>query len=185
MAPTESSMLRLGTAAPEFALIDAVSGAAVGLHSFDGKKALLVLFICVHCPYVKHIEKGLVTLAQDYEKKSLAIVAISSNDVTSYPEDNPASMKQQAEEKGFTFPYLYDAEQTVAKSFRATCTPDIFLFNEERKLVYRGQMDSSRPGNGIPVTAEDLRFAINQTLAGKSVPADQIPSTGCSIKWKK
>lgn len=184
MALTESTMLSLGTIAPDFALIDVVSGSTVHRDDFRGKNALLVLFICTHCPYVKHIEKGLAALGKDYAGKPLAIVAISSNDMITHPDDSPAGLKKQAETFGFVFPYLYDETQAVAHAYKAACTPDIFLFDANFRLVYRGQFDSSRPGNGVPVTGEDLRGAIDQVLAGQSVPADQRPSIGCNIKWK-
>jgi len=184
MALTESTMLDLGTTAPDFALTDAVSGKTVGLDDFLGKKALLVMFICTHCPYVKHINEGLAKLGRDYVGQPIGIVAISSNDVTSHPDDSPAGLKQQAKTFGFSFPYLYDETQEVAHAYKAACTPDFFLFDGELRLVYRGQFDSSRPGNGIPVTGEDLRDAIDTVLAGKPVSADQRPSIGCNIKWK-
>jgi peroxiredoxin len=184
MALTESTMLSLGTIAPDFALTDVVSGNTVHRDDFRGQKALLVLFICAHCPYVKHIEKGLAALGKNYAGKPLAIVAISSNDVTTHPDDSPAGLKKQAETLGFVFPYLYDETQAVAHAYKAACTPDIFLFDAGFRLVYRGQFDSSRPGNGIPVTGEDLQAAIDQVLAGQPVPADQRPSIGCNIKWK-
>jgi peroxiredoxin len=185
MALTESTMLALGTLAPDFALADVVTGKTVRRDDVGGKKAMLVLFICTHCPYVKHVEKGLAALGKDYAGKPLGIVAISSNDVTTHPDDSPAGLKQQAENFGFVFPYLYDESQAVAHAYKAACTPDIFLFDADFRLVYRGQFDSSRPGNGIPVTGEDLRGAIDQVVAGKSVPTDQRPSIGCNIKWKE
>jgi peroxiredoxin len=185
MALTESTMLKLGTTAPEFALMDVVSGKTVTRDDFRGKKALLVLFICAHCPYVKHIEKGLAALGKDYAGKGLGIAAISSNDAENFPQDNPAGLKRQAENVGFTFPYLYDETQAVAKAYKAACTPDIFLFDGDFRLVYRGQFDSSRPGNGAAVTGEDLRAAIDAVLAGKPVGGDQRPSLGCNIKWKE
>jgi peroxiredoxin len=184
MALTESTMLELGTIAPDFALTDVVTGSTVRRDDFRGSKALLVLFICAHCPYVKHIEKGIAALGKDYAGKPLAIVAISSNDATTHPADSPAGLKQQAETFGFTFPYLYDESQDVAHSYKAACTPDIFLFDADFRLVYRGQFDLSRPGNGIPVTGEDLRKAIDLVLAGRTIPTDQRPSIGCNIKWK-
>jgi len=184
MALTQSNMLELGSEAPEFSLSDVRTGRTVSREDFRGKKALLVMFICAHCPYVKHVEAGLALLAQDFSTDPVGIVAISSNDADSFPEDNPEGLNQQAEVAGFTFPYLYDESQEVAKAYNASCTPDFFLFDENFKLVYRGEFDSSRPGNGIPVTGEDVRFAIGQTLAGKHVPADQQPSIGCNIKWK-
>jgi peroxiredoxin len=184
MALTESTMLSLDTVAPDFALTDVVVGKTVHRDDFRGSKALLVLFICTHCPYVKHIEKGLAALGKDYAGKPLAIVAISSNDASTYPDDSPAGLKKQAETFGFVFPYLYDETQAVARAYKAACTPDIYLFNCDFKLVYRGQFDSSRPGNGVPVTGEDLRDAIDQVLADKPAPTDQRPSIGCNIKWK-
>lgn len=185
MARTESTMLALGTPAPDFALIDVVTGKVVHRDDFKGSDALLVLFICAHCPFVKHVEKGLAQFARDYANKPLAIVGISSNDADNYPADNPAGLKQQAEIVGFPFPYLYDETQSVAKAYDAVCTPDIFLFDKNRKLVYRGQFDASRPQSGIPVTGADLRAAVDAVLAGKPVPVDQKPSIGCNIKWKE
>ena len=184
MALTESTMLSLGSIAPDFALTDVVTGNTVRRDDFRGGKALLVLFICTHCPYVKHIEKGLAALGKDYAGKALGILAISSNDVTTHPDDSPAGLKKQAETFGFVFPYLYDETQAVAHDYKAACTPDIFLFDADLRLVYRGQFDSSRTGNGIPVTGEDLRAALDAVLDGQPVPADQRPSIGCNIKWK-
>jgi len=184
MALTESIMLELGTTAPDFALADSVTGNTIRRDDYQGKDALLVMFICTHCPYVKHIEKSLGNLGADYASKSIGIVAISSNDAITYPADSPAGMKAQARAFGFTFPYLYDESQAVAHAFSAACTPDFFLFDKDFKLVYRGQYDSSRPGNGQPVTGEDLRAAIDTVLAGKPVSLDQRPSIGCNIKWK-
>jgi peroxiredoxin len=184
MGVVESAMMELGTEAPDFALSDVAAGGTVRRDDFRGDKALLVMFICAHCPYVKHIEKQLGTLGKDYELKPLAIVAISSNDVTTHPADGPEGMKQQAAAHGFLFPYLYDESQSVAHAYQAACTPDFFLFDSDFKLVYRGQFDSSRPGSGVPVTGEDLRAAIDAVLAGSPVTADQKPSIGCNIKWK-
>ena len=184
MSLTESTMLDLGTTAPNFALTDAVTGNTVSRDDFRGKKALLVMFICSHCPYVKHIEKGLAQLGVDYLRQPIGIVAIGSNDVTTHPADSPAGLKQQAETYGLVFPYLYDETQAVAHAYKAACTPDFFLFESEFRLVYRGQFDSSRPGSGIPVTGQDLRTAIHQVLSGTPVPTDQLPSIGCNIKWK-
>ncbi|HEY1208219.1 MAG TPA: thioredoxin family protein [Terracidiphilus sp.] len=184
MALTESTMLELGTTAPDFALTCVVTGKTVRRDDFRGQKALLVMFICAHCPYVKHIEKGLAALGKDYAGKPIGIVAISSNDVTTHPADSPAGLKQQALTLGFNFPYLYDETQAVARAYKATCTPDFFLFDGNLHLVYRGQFDASRPGNGIPVTGKDLRAAIDLVLAGKPAPTDQRPSIGCNIKWK-
>ena len=184
MALTESTMLELGTIAPDFALPDVVTGKTVSRDDARGRKALLVMFICTHCPYVKHVEKALATLGTDYAGEPISIVAISSNDATAYPDDSPAGLKKQAQTLGFNFPYLYDEAQAVAHAYKAACTPDIYLFDAGFRLVYRGQFDSSRPGNGIPVTGEDLRAAIDTVLAGKPVPADQRPAIGCNIKWK-
>jgi peroxiredoxin len=185
MALTESTMeLQLGADAPGFALPDAAQGGTVRRDDFRGNKGLLVMFICTHCPYVKHVENGLTALGKDYENKPIAIVAISSNDAVTHPDDGPAGLKKQATEQGFVFPYLYDESQDVAKAYHAACTPDFFLFDANFKLVYRGQFDASRPGNGIPVTGGDLRAALDNVLAGKPVPADQKPSIGCNIKWK-
>jgi peroxiredoxin len=185
MALTESTMaMELGTEAPDFALVDVVSGKMVRRDDFRGKKALLTMFICTHCPYVKHVEKGLAELGKDYAGTPLGIVAISSNDAANYPDDGPAGLTEQAQALGFVFPYLYDESQTVAQAYQAACTPDFFLFDGDLKLVYRGQLDASRPGSGIPVTGKDLRAAIDAVLAGKPVPEDQKPSIGCNIKWK-
>jgi len=179
-----STMLPLGTQAPDFALPDVRTGEIVRLSDLDGKKALLVLFLCRHCPYVQHVQAGIARLARDYAGSDLAIVGISANDPEAYPEDAPEGLAQQAEEAGFTFPYLFDETQEVAKAYTAACTPDAFLFDAERKLVYRGQLDASRPGSGIPVTCEDIRAAIDAVLADRPAPADQRPSVGCSIKWR-
>lgn len=185
MALTESTMqLALGAEAPEFALTDVVSGTTVRRDDFRGKSALLVMFICAHCPYVKHIEKQLATLGPDYAGKPVAIVAISSNDAENYPADAPDGLKRQAEMMGFRFPYLYDGTQAVARAYHAACTPDFFLFDGDFKLVYRGEFDRSRPGNGVAVTGEDLRAALDAVLAGRPPLGDQRPSIGCNIKWK-
>lgn len=184
MALTESTMSELGSALPAFSLPDAVTGRMVSPADYADRKALLVMFICRHCPYVKHIEQELAQLARDYENSSLGIIAISSNDAAAYPEDAPESLKEQALQLGFNFPYCYDESQDVARAFQAACTPDFFLYGAERKLVYRGQFDDSRPGNGKPVTGRDLRAAIDAVLEGRTVSADQKPSAGCNIKWK-
>jgi peroxiredoxin len=184
MALTESTMLELGTSAPDFALPDVVTGKTIHRDDFRGQKALLLMFICTHCPYVKHVEKGLAALGMDYDGEPVSIVAIGSNDAEMYPDDSPAGLKEQAETMGFRFPYLYDETQAVAHAYKAACTPDFFLFDGDFKLVYRGQFDSSRPGNGIPVTGEDLRAAVDTVLAGKAVPVEQKASIGCNIKWK-
>jgi len=176
-------MLPLGTTAPDFRLPDP-SGKMVALGDFKSAPALAVLFICNHCPYVKHIQAGLAQWARDYQARGAAIVAINSNDVQNYPADSPAKMAEEARAAGYTFPYLYDESQAVARAYRAACTPDIFLFDADRKLVYRGQFDDSRPGNGVPVTGKDLRAALDAVLAGRPVSARQTPSIGCNIKWK-
>ncbi|HEV2132847.1 MAG TPA: thioredoxin family protein [Terracidiphilus sp.] len=185
MALTESTMLELGTTAPDFALPDVLSGNTVCRDNFRGKNGLLVMFICAHCPYVKHIEKTLGPLGADYKSQPLGIVAISSNDVATHPADSPEGLKRQAQANGFTFPYLYDESQAVAHAYKAACTPDFFLFDRDFKLVYRGQYDSSRPGNEMPVTGVDLRAAIDLVLDGRPVPTKQRPSIGCNIKWKE
>jgi peroxiredoxin len=185
MAATESTMLALGTAAPDFRLPDVVSGDTISLNTFVGKKALLVMFICRHCPFVVHVKHELARLGKDYADKSAGIVAICSNDAGSYPEDAPASLKEMAAELGFRFPFCHDETQQVAKAYAAACTPDFFLFDERRNLVYRGQLDGSRPGNSVPVNGRDLRAAIDAVLAGRPVNPDQTPSIGCNIKWKK
>jgi peroxiredoxin len=185
MAQTESTMLQLGTKAPDFQLPDVVSGATVGLSTFAGSKGLLVMFICRHCPYVQHVKHELAQLGKDYAGKSLGIAAISANDVNNYPEDAPESLRQMAQETGFSFPLCYDESQETAKVYSAACTPDFFLFDEQRALVYRGQLDDSRPANGKPVTGRDLRAAIDAVLAGKPVNSEQRPSVGCNIKWKR
>ncbi len=184
MAATESTMLALGTPAPDFRLPDLVTGSTISLGTFTGKKALLVMFICRHCPFVVHVKHELARLGKDYAGKSAGIVAISSNDADSYPEDAPASLKEMAVELGFRFPFCHDETQEVAKAYAAACTPDFFLFDEQRKLVYRGQLDGSRPGNRVPVTGRDLRAAIEAVLADRSVDPKQTPSIGCNIKWK-
>jgi peroxiredoxin len=184
MARTESAMLALGTPAPVFALPDVVSGRTVELQSVVGPKGLLVMFICRHCPFVKHLEKALAQLGLDYQGKGIGIVAISSNDAANYPDDAPESLAQQARNLGFVFPYLYDETQEAARAYDATCTPDFFLFDDNLQLVYRGQFDSSRPGNEVPITGKDLRAAINALLAGEPIHPIQKPSLGCNIKWK-
>jgi len=183
MALTPSTMLSLGTTAPDFQLPD-TNGKIVSPADFKDKTALLVVFMCNHCPYVIHIREGLAQFARDYASKNLGMVGINANDVKHYPDDSPARMKEEVKSAGYVFPYLYDETQAVAKTYRAACTPDIFLFDKSRKLVYRGQFDDSRPGNGIPVTGKDLRAALDAILAGKPVSERQIASIGCNIKWK-
>jgi peroxiredoxin len=177
-------MLALGTEAPDFTLPD-TNGTAVSLADFAGNKGLLVMFICNHCPYVKHIRHGLAEFARDYKGKGLGIVAINSNDTDTHPDDSPEKMKAEVGEIGYVFPYLFDETQAVARVYRAACTPDFFLFDTDRRLVYRGQFDLSRPGNDVPVTGADLRAAADAVLAGKPVPLDQTPSIGCNIKWRE
>ncbi len=192
MAQTPSTMmLELGSRAPEFALPDAVSGRLVSLGDFSAEKCLAVMFICNHCPFVKHIRAGLTALGRDYSSKSVALVAINSNDVEKYPDDSPPKMAEEARSAGYTFPYLFDATQEIAKAYRAACTPDFFVFDAERRLVYRGQFDDSRPSKGPDgkyvggaVTGKDVRAAIDAVLSGAPAAATQFPSVGCNIKWK-
>ena len=184
MALTRSTMLALGTPVPDFHLPDVVSGTMTGPGQFSDRKGLLVMFICRHCPYVVHVKDELARLGNDYAANDLGVVAISSNDVDTYTDDRPERLKAMAQELKLTFPYCYDESQEVAKAFTAACTPDFFLFDKGRTLVYRGQLDDSRPGNGKPVTGKDLRAAIDATLAGQPVSQDQRPSAGCNIKWK-
>jgi peroxiredoxin len=178
-------MLPLGTPAPAFSLPDVVSGKTITLDDFKERKALVVMFICRHCPYVKHVERELARLGRDYAAKDIGMMAVSSNDAAAYPEDAPGSLKEMAGELGFTFPYGYDESQEVAKSYTAACTPDFFLFDRHRRLVYRGQLDDSRPGNNVPVTGRDLRAAIDAVLADQPVGPGQKASMGCNIKWKR
>ncbi len=187
MVGTRSTMLELGTQAPDFELPNTnrrVGAATVSLGDFVDAEALLVVFMCNHCPYVIHIRDELVRFANDYGGKGLAVVAISANDAAGYPADGPDKMTQEAAAHGFPFPYLYDEEQTVAQAYRAACTPDFFLFNADRELVYRGQFDGSRPRNDVPVTGADIRRAVDCVLRGEAVEAEQKPSMGCNIKWK-
>lgn len=183
MVMTASTMLPLGTSAPDFSLPD-TQGKTVSLADFEQAPALLVVFMCNHCPFVKHILNHFVELVKEYQAKGVAVIGVNSNDVTSFPEDRPEMMAKVARQRGFTFAYLYDEAQEVAKAYHAACTPDFFLFDREMKLVYRGQMDDSRPGNNVPVTGNDLRAALDAVLAGKEVPEPQKPSMGCNIKWK-
>ena len=184
MPGTVSTMLALGTQAPDFTLPDVVSGRTISLQQFAGMRGLLVMFLCAHCPYVKHVEPQLAQLGHDYVVKGLGIVGISSNDAAAYSEDAPEGLRAQAMRHRFTFPYLYDETQEVARAFHAACTPDFFLFDSDHKLGYRGQLDASRPGNGIPVDGRDLRTAIDALMAGKPIAAEQQASIGCGIKWK-
>lgn len=184
MALTPSNMLPLGTKAPEFKLPDTVSGDELSLKEMRSEKATVIMFICNHCPYVKHVQKGLVELANDYIAKGVSFIAINSNDVENYPDDSPEHMRMVANELGYPFPFLYDETQQVAKSYDAACTPDFYVFDGDMKLVYRGQMDDSRPGNGKPVTGHDIRKALDRILEGEQVNSEQVPSMGCNIKWK-
>ena len=184
MVLVNSTMLELGTTAPPFELPDVVSGETITTADAAGSRGLLVLFICRHCPYVKHVEAELARIGRDYVGKGIGIVAISANDAENYPEDAPDRLKAQAEEVGFTFPYCYDESQATAKAYTASCTPDLFLFDADLKLAYRGQLDDSRPGNDKPLTGADLRAALDALLAGAPVPEDQRPAAGCNIKWQ-
>ncbi len=183
MVAVNSTMLPLGTRAPAFALADP-RGKRVSLAGFKQAPALVIVFMCNHCPYVKHIRAGLAQFARDFRPRGVAVVGINSNDVENYPADSPAKMAEEAHAAGYSFPYLYDEDQAVAKAYRAACTPDFFVFDKDQRLVYRGQFDDSRPGNGVPVTGRDLRDAVEAVLAGKPVSATQKPSIGCNIKWK-
>ena len=183
MVAVNSTMLPLGTRAPDFRLPD-TTGKAVGLADFKGAPALVVVFMCNHCPYVKHLRAGLAQLARDYQSRGVAVAGISSNDVANYPADSPERMAEEASAAGYIFPYLYDATQAVAKAYRAACTPDFYLFDKDQRLVYRGQFDDSRPGNGVPVTGKDLRAALDAVLAGQPVAPAQKASMGCNIKWQ-
>ena len=184
MALTPSTMLPLGNLAPEFKLPD-TDGRTVSLDDFKAAPALLVIFLCNHCPYVKHVGVELARLCKEYQARGVGVVGISSNDVISHPDDSPAMMVREKAHVGYTFPYLYDESQAVAQAYQAACTPDFFVFDKTQKLVYRGQMDGSRPGNSIPVTGKDLRAALDAVLAGKAPANDQRPSMGCNIKWKR
>lgn len=183
MVKTASTMLPLGIKAPDFALPN-VDGKTVSLSDLAGGKGLVVMFICNHCPFVKHLRAALAEFGREVQSTGLKIVAISSNDATAYPHDSPARMAEEAQSAGYTFPYLYDESQSVAKAYKAACTPDFYLFNADQALVYRGQFDDSRPGNGKPVTGADLRGAVAALLAGKAPLETQRPSIGCNIKWK-
>ncbi|MEF8788370.1 MAG: thioredoxin family protein [Planctomycetota bacterium] len=183
MVETPSTMLPLGTKAPHFSLPDP-DGNYVSLEDFEDNPALLVVFMCNHCPYVKHVREELVRLAREYQQKGVAVVGINANDFDEYPEDRPEKMKEYAEQYDYPFPYLYDDSQEVAKAYHAACTPDFFVFDADRKLFYRGQMDDSRPGNDEPVTGQDLREALDRVLEGREPPEEQKPSMGCNIKWK-
>ncbi len=184
MALTPSNMLPLGTKAPHFKLRDAVNEKEFSLDELKSDKATVIMFICNHCPYVKHVQKGLVELANDYIPKGVSFIAVNSNDVGKYPEDSPANMKTVALSLGYPFPYLFDETQDAARAYAAACTPDFYVFDAGLKLAYRGQMDDSRPGNGKPVTGKNIREALDRILKGEPVGEDQVPSIGCNIKWK-
>lgn len=184
MALTPSNMIDLGTNAPDFKLLDTVTGEPYSLKDIKDSKATVIMFICNHCPYVKHVILELVKLARDYQHKDISFIAINANDAIAYPEDAPKEMTQLAKQLGFSFPYLYDETQSTAKAYQAACTPDFFIFDKDLLCVYRGQLDGSRPGNNIPVTGKDIRSALNNILQGKPVSPQQLPSMGCNIKWK-
>jgi len=183
MALTPSNMLSLGTKAPNFSLLDTISGTTISLNNQKGTHGTVIMFICNHCPFVIHVNDGIVKLANDYQAKGIRFIAISSNDVENYPADAPHLMKLNAEKYSFPFPYLYDNTQEVAKAYDAACTPDFYIFDNDLKLVYRGQLDDSRPNNGIPVTGQDMREALDTLLKGEQISENQKPSIGCGIKW--
>lgn len=183
MVKTASTMSPLGTKAPDFSLVS-VDGSTVSLSDFQDAPALLVIFMCNHCPFVKHIANQLALLGNEYQERGVAVVGINSNDVANHPEDSPEQMIHEAEQQGYTFPYLFDETQEIAEAYRAACTPDFYVFDKHQQLVYRGQLDDSRPDSGIPVTGQDLRAALDTVLAGRPVTGDQVPSLGCNIKWK-
>ncbi|MBN1301792.1 MAG: thioredoxin family protein [Melioribacteraceae bacterium] len=185
MANTPSNMIPLGTVAPDFRLFDTVSGTEKSLSEIQAESATVIMFLCNHCPFVKHITRGLVKIVEEYASEKISFAGISSNDVVNYPEDSPEKMRTTAEKVGYSFPYLYDETQEVAKAYDAACTPDFYVFDNNLKLVYRGQMDDSRPGNGVEVTGKDLRNALDCILNGEEINPDQKPSMGCNIKWKK
>ncbi len=185
MAQTYTIKIPLGFKAPDFQLPDTVTGKLINFDAIKGEKGTLVMFICNHCPYVIHVIKELVSIAKEYQKKGIGFVAISSNDVNNYPEDSPELMKQFAEEQHFSFPYLYDESQEIAKAYQAACTPDYNLFDADDLCVYRGQLDNSRPQNGLPVNGEHLRAALEDVIHGKTPSKNQLPSSGCNIKWKE
>ncbi len=184
MVETHSTMMPLGTQAPHWSLPDTVSGKVLSLQELAGTNATLIMFICNHCPFVVHVQSELVQLAKDYQSNNVAVIAISSNDVVKHPADGPDEMRAEAIAAGYTFPYLYDESQQVAKDYQAVCTPDFFVFDSNLVCAYRGQFDSSRPSNGLPVTGKDIRAALNALLAGQPVSSEQSPSVGCNIKWK-
>ncbi|RDY60944.1 thioredoxin family protein [Flagellimonas nanhaiensis] len=183
MARTPSNMLPLGTKAPDFSLLDTVSGSFCSLKELQRTQGTVVMFICNHCPFVVHVNPEISRLAKEYQDKGIAFIAISSNDVQNYPQDSPELMTQVARQEGYTFPYLYDETQEIARAYDAACTPDFYLFDADLKLVYRGQLDDSRPGNGVPLTGTDLRNAMDALLENREIDPDQKPSIGCNIKW--
>ncbi|MEQ9288958.1 MAG: thioredoxin family protein [Cyclobacteriaceae bacterium] len=185
MSLTYSEMMPLGTTAPDFELPDTISGKTMSLGQIKSDIATVVMFICNHCPYVIHVEKEMAAIANEYKKKGVAFAAISANDVENYPDDSPEKMKAKAKEVGYSFPYLYDETQEVAKAYQAACTPDFYVFDKNLTCVYRGRMDESSPGNGKPVTGKELRATLDAVIAGTPVSQDQLPSMGCNIKWKK
>lgn len=184
MVKTPSTMIPLGSEAPDFRLPDVVSGDELSLGDLKSDVATVLMFICNHCPYVKHLQDGLVEVADEYIPKGVSFVAINSNDVQNYPDDSPERMKEVAEEKGYQFPYLFDETQEVARAYDAACTPDFFVYDRDLRCVYRGQFDDSRPGNGKPVTGKDMRMALDSIVAGEAIKWEQVPSIGCNIKWK-
>ncbi len=184
MTVTPSSMLKLGTTAPEFSLPDTISNKTLNLQQLKSEKATLIMFICNHCPFVKHVQQELIHLANDYIPKGISFIAISANDAKNFPDDAPDKMKETAKKLGYPFPYLYDETQSVAKAYQAACTPDFFIFNKELKLVYRGQLDDSRPGNNNPINGKDIRAAFEAILNNSPINPDQKPSIGCNIKWR-
>ena len=184
MVKTLSTMIPLGSEAPDFRLPDVVSGSELSLGDLKSDVATVLMFICNHCPYVKHLQDGLVEVADEYIPKGVSFIAINSNDVENYPDDSPEKMKKVAEKKGYSFPYLFDETQEVARAYDAACTPDFFVYDRGLKCVYRGQFDDSRPGNGKPVTGKDMRMALDSIIAGQTIGWEQIPSIGCNIKWK-
>jgi peroxiredoxin len=184
MVMTPSNMMALGTKAPDFTLPDTISEKTLSLKDLKGDKATVVMFICNHCPFVKHIQRKLAEVAKQYQSKGISFIAINSNDIKSYPEDSPPNMKKVAQTLGYPFPYLFDETQEVAKAYDAACTPDLYVFDRDLKCVYRGQFDDSRPGNNVPVTGQDLSRALDQIIAGNAVFTDQKPSIGCNIEWK-
>ena len=184
MAATPSTMMPLGTQAPDFTLANPVTGGMSALADLKSDKATVIMFICNHCPYVKHVQGELVKLANDYQPKGVSFIAINSNDVVNYPDDSPEKMKEIVQQVGYPFPYLFDETQEVAKAYQAACTPDFFVFDKDLKCAYRGQLDDARPKNDTPVTGKDMRAALDAILAGQPVNPEQIPSIGCNIKWK-